>query len=171
MNNKGFTLIELLVVVLIIGILSGIALPQYIKAVNKSRIATLWPAAKTVQKGVAACLAADPYFSITNQDGEDISCMGGLLTDVELNIKGIDTPANPKWYANSKKTVGYGDPEHFMVGITHNGMHWCADTNSKCSDLGFIHLQGDAFKANYFNNDWAPVDIAIFTDINYVPAE
>ena len=58
MNNKAFTLIELLVVVLIIGILASVALPQYQKAVEKSKAAQAFVVLRSVGQAIEAHMLA-----------------------------------------------------------------------------------------------------------------
>ena len=60
--NKAFTLIELLVVVLIIGILSAIALPQYAKAVEKARLAEAMTNIKAIETAVKETLLSEGNF-------------------------------------------------------------------------------------------------------------
>ena len=65
MHKRGFTLIELLVVVLIIGILTGIALPQYQKAVWKAEAVEAQTYAESWIKGQQLYRLANGKFLAT----------------------------------------------------------------------------------------------------------
>ncbi len=71
-NKKGVTLIELLVVVLIIGILAAIAVPQYQKAVGKSRYTQWYTLGKALKDAEERYYLANGKYT-TSFDDLDIS--------------------------------------------------------------------------------------------------
>jgi len=88
-NKKGFTLLELLVVVLIIGILAAVALPQYQKAVIKSRITQVLPLIRAVVD------AQDIYYIVNNKYAEsfedlavDFDCPSDWTCVMGINVWG-----------------------------------------------------------------------------------
>lgn len=92
-NRSGFTLIELLVVVLIIGILSAVALPQYTKAVEKSRLTELQTLHNSLEK------AADVYL-LANGMPED---EGDFFNDLDISFPDFNIRmSGGSVYCNSK---------------------------------------------------------------------
>lgn len=70
MNKKGFTLMEVLTVVLIIGILSSVALPQYRKVVERSKFTKAQVMAKSLYDSCQRLVAewgVDNYSSLPTE--------------------------------------------------------------------------------------------------------
>ncbi len=76
-NKQGFTLIELLVVVLIIGILSAIALPQYTISVEKARLSEGFVNAKAMLDSIQRYQQNMPGECPDNNTGLDADLQGG----------------------------------------------------------------------------------------------
>ncbi len=77
-GRNGFTLIELLVVVLIIGILAAIALPQYQKAVMRTRYTTLKSLVRSIANAEEVYYLANDKYSVDFEE-LDVQMPGGQL--------------------------------------------------------------------------------------------
>ncbi len=134
----GFTLIELLVVVLIIGILAAVALPQYNKAVWRSRGAELITQARILGEAQQRYVMANGQYP-------------NSIDELDVSYDGWESPSSLCGFATSssrqRKTKNY----HIMLtdvptDSPDTAMRWAyagfTDTEEspyKCSGIVYVH--------------------------------
>ena len=91
-SKKGFTLIELLVVVLIIGILSSVALPQYQKAVAKARLAEGLLVGKSIVNAEEVYKFANGTYT-ADLDSLDVTLPSGVTVEKGENFTQVSYPS------------------------------------------------------------------------------
>jgi prepilin-type N-terminal cleavage/methylation domain-containing protein len=132
--KKGFTLIELLVVVLIIGILAAVALPQYEKAVTRSRLGTLKAIVESVIKNGEEYYLANGVYP---KSVEDLTVQPPAFTSkkIEGNWEWyyyewghcrLDRQSSDSnfWCYNETSKIGYG--ARFLHSTSRPGQRACS---------------------------------------------
>ena len=109
-NNRAFTLIELLVVVLIIGVLSAIALPQYQNAVLKTRVMAGLVPARAIMDAMDEYYLANGNFS-GNWSNLTINLPAGATDENGVALTSLPTSMDKYLYYG----VGTGNKRHYRL--------------------------------------------------------
>lgn len=155
----GFTLIELLVVVLIIGILAGVAIPQYEVAVKKSRLSANIPIVRTLADAEEAYYMANgAYTAFVTQldvdmptgceleggawDSGFVRTSNGVVLDL-LGIAG-DTAA----YVQAKLPDGDASIVYrqYLQNSSYPSERHCIGNAKVCKSMGGTLLHGSTYQ-------------------------
>ena len=137
---QGFTLIELLVVVLIIGILTTVALPQYKLVVMKTQFSSMLPLMRSIKEAQERYYLANGRYAVAFADLD------------------IDIPASCSSYQNNMNIQFCGD-WYVTNGLEYNvpvGLvtaAFCPNTPEKTTNYNTCVQNSIAFVSLYY--DWA----------------
>ena len=163
MKNQAFTLIELLVVVLIIGILAAIALPQYQKAVYKSRTISGIIMLRSIMD------AQEAYYLANGEYTDDLTKLDIEVPPALVGVIGTASFDDKYSYAcnadNCSAEVNNANMPYLQFNYLHrdrdvaNGTQYChviRDKNdiakSICQSLG--RLDSSSYDASWFNGKY-----------------
>ncbi len=113
-NKKGFTMLELAITTLIIGIITAIALPNYVKAVERAKINTRIPMLRSLQNAIVAYYTEHEdyptsFSRLSFGPGEEYTFIDGLNATIGkgndlcvLSFRGFDNNSNAIFLECSK---------------------------------------------------------------------